>query len=80
MDKRLRLHLLVQGMRVQSLVGKLRFHMSGGQNTQNIKQKQYWNKVNKDLRNSPHQKMFLRIYIKGFYSMVLLGQNSRLER
>ena len=77
--KRLRLHLLVQGMRVQSLVGKLRSHMSGGQKTQNIKQKQYWNKVNKDLRNSPHQKMFLRIYIKGFYSMVLLGQNSRLE-
>ena len=43
------------------------------------KQKQYWNEFNKDLKNSPHQKIFLRIYIKGFYFMVLPAQNSRLE-
>ena len=32
-------------------------HASGPKN-QNIKQKQYCNKLNKDLKNDPHQKIF----------------------
>ena len=41
----LRLCLPIQGVRVQSLVGKLTSHMSHGQKP---KQKQYSNKFNKD--------------------------------
>ena len=48
------LHLPTQGVQVQTLVSKLRSHMSHGQKkktkTQNIKQKQYCNKFNKDLK------------------------------
>ena len=39
-----------------SLVSKLRSHMPHGQKSQNIKQKQYCNKFNKDFKNGPHQK------------------------
>ena len=42
----LRLHLPMQGVRVQYLVRKLRSHMLHGQKGKNIKQKQYYNKFN----------------------------------
>ena len=38
------------------LIPDSRSHMSCGQKTQNIKQKRYYNKLNKDFKNSPHQK------------------------
>ena len=44
------------GAQMPPLVRKLRFHMSCGQKKQNIEQKQYYNKFNKDFKNSPHQK------------------------
>ena len=40
----------MQGVQVQSLIGELRSHMPCGQKNQNIKQKQYCNKFNKDLK------------------------------
>ena len=46
----LRLHLPMQGRQVRSLVRELRSHMAHGQENQNIKQKQYCNKFNKDLK------------------------------
>ena len=49
----LRLHLPMQGVWVQSLVGVLRSHMAL---RQNMKQKQYCNKFNKDFKNGPHPK------------------------
>ena len=51
-----RLHLLMQGEQVQSLVGELRPHMLQGQKNQSAKQKQYCNKFNKDSKNGLHQK------------------------
>ena len=48
----------MQGVWVQSPVGELRSHMPQGQKKkQNLKkqQKQYCNKLNKDLKNAPHQ-------------------------
>ena len=39
-----------------SQVGELRPHMPHGQETQNIKQKQYCNTCNRVLKNGPHQK------------------------
>ena len=44
----LRLCFPVQGVQVRSLVRKLRSHTPCGQNTKNIKQKQYHNKFSKD--------------------------------
>ena len=41
---------------VRCLLGELRFHMRSSQKNQNIKQKQYCNKFNKDFKNSPRQK------------------------
>ena len=41
---------------VRSLVGELRSHMPHGQKNQNIKQKQYCNKFNKDFKNCLHKK------------------------
>ena len=52
----LRLCPPVQGVWVWSLVGVLRSHMPGGQKTKKVKQKQYCNKLNKDLTNGPHQR------------------------
>ena len=52
----LRICLPMQGVWVRSLVGELRSHMPHGQKNQNIKQKQYCNKFNKDFKNCPHQK------------------------
>ena len=49
----LRLHLPMQGVQVQSLIRKLR---SPVPHSQNIKQKQCYNKVNKDFKNGQHQK------------------------
>ena len=43
------------GVRVRSLVGELKSHASRPKN-QNVKQKQYCNKFNKDFKNGPHQK------------------------
>ena len=51
----------MQGVQVQTLVRKLRSHMSHGQKkkkkTQNIKQKQYCNKFNKDLEKKKKEIM-----------------------
>ena len=52
----LRLCLPMQGVWVRSLVGELRSHMPLSQKNQNIKQKQYCNKFNKNFKNGPHQK------------------------
>ena len=52
----LRLHLSMQGVWVQSLVGEQRSHIPHGQRNQNIKQKKYCNKFNKDFKNGPSQK------------------------
>ena len=52
-------YLPMQGVRVLSLFGELQSHMLCGQKkkkTQNIKQKQYCNKFNKDFKNGPHSK------------------------
>ena len=56
MVQQLRLCLPKQGVQVPSLVGELRSHMTWGQKKQNIKQKQYCNKYNKDFKNGPHPK------------------------
>ena len=48
----LRLCLPMQGVWVQSLVGELRFHMPDVRKNQGIKQKQYCNKFNEDLKNN----------------------------
>ena len=45
---------MVQWLR--SLVGELRLSLASGSNNQNIKQKQYWNKFNKDLKKMVHIK------------------------
>ena len=47
----------MQEVWVQSLVGELRSHMSCGQN---IKQKQYYNKFNKDFFKKGHIKKILK--------------------
>ena len=49
----------MKGVHVSSLAGELRPDMPWGQN-QNIKQKQYCNKFNKDFTNGSHQKIFLK--------------------
>ena len=36
---------------------------------QNIKQKQYCNKFNKDFKNSPHQKKFFKEHMKSMIKM-----------
>ena len=46
----------MQGAQVCSLAGELRSHMSYGQKTKNIKQKQYRNKLNKGLKKNVHIK------------------------
>ena len=38
------------------LIGELRSHMASQPKNQNIKQKQYCKKFNKDFKNGPHQK------------------------
>ena len=52
----LRLHLLMQGVQVR----EIRSHMPRGQKNQNIRQKQYCNKFNKDFKNGPLQKKILK--------------------
>ena len=47
----LRPHFPVQGVRVQTRVGKLRSHMTHGPKNQNVKQKQNCNKCNKDFKS-----------------------------
>ena len=48
----------MQGEQVQSLVREPRSHMPQGQKKQNIKkkQKQYWSKLNKDLKKKKKKK------------------------
>ena len=58
----LRLRLPMQKMCIRSLVGELRSHLPHGQN---IKQKWYCNKFNKDFKNGPHQeKSFFKKNLK----------------
>ena len=58
----LRLRLPMQGVQAWSLVGKLRSHMPQGQKNQNMKQKHYCNKFNKDFKYDPHfKKSFKKI-------------------
>ena len=52
----IRLHLPMQGVWVRSLVRKLRFHMPRDPKNQMIKQKQYCNKFNKDVKNGSIKK------------------------
>ena len=54
----LRLHLPLQRVQVQSLVGELRFPYALEPTNQNMKQKQYCNKLNRDFKNGPYQKIF----------------------
>ena len=49
------LHLLMQGLQVQSLVRELRFHMPLGQESKH-QNKPYCNKFNKGFKNGPHWK------------------------
>ena len=56
----LRLHLPLQGVWVQSLVGELRFPRTSQPKNQNIRQKQYCNKFNKDFKNGPIQSNILK--------------------
>ena len=44
--------LPTQGLQLGSVVGELGSHVSLGQKIQNIKQKQYCNKFNKDLKKN----------------------------
>ena len=55
----------LQGVWVQSLVGELRSHMPWGQKNQNIKQKQYCNKFNKEVLKMVHikEKTLIRVSI-----------------
>ena len=52
----LRLHLPVQGVRVRSLVRERRFPHASRPKNQNMKQKQYCNKFNKDFKKMVHIK------------------------
>ena len=52
----LRLRLPMQGVQVQSLVRELRSH----EKIKHRKQKQYYNKFNKDFKSGPHQKKLLK--------------------
>ena len=57
--------LPMQGLRVRSLVGELGSHMPRGQKTkQNIEEKQYCNRFNKDFKNGPHQKIIFKKNVK----------------
>ena len=49
-----------EGAGVQSLVGERRSHMLSGQKQQNIGQKQYCNKFNKDFKYGPHEKKIFK--------------------
>ena len=53
----LRLHLPMQGVRVQSLVMELKIPHASGPKHQNINQKQYGNKFSKDFKDVPYQKI-----------------------
>ena len=79
------LHLPLQGVWVWSLVGKLGSPMTHGQKTK-TETKHYCNKFNRDFKNGPHKKRFLKklLVIAIFLNMVftyILGslQNSQRE-
>ena len=63
----------MQGVQVQSLLGKLRSHLACGQKKQSIKQKQYCNKLNEDFKMFHIKKIFkkeMQLYFKylvGFF-------------
>ena len=48
------------------VVGDLRSYMPPGQKSQNMKQKQYCDKSNKDFTNGPHEKK--NLFKKGSYN------------
>ena len=51
----------MKGVWVQSLVREIRSHMPCGQRKENIKQKQYCKKFNKDFKNSLYKKKSLKL-------------------
>ena len=48
----------MQEAQVWLLAGELRYHMSCSRKKQNTKHEQYYNKFNKDFKNSPYKKIF----------------------
>ena len=52
----LRLHLPMQGVRVRSLVWEVRSYVLCSLINENVKQKRYSSKFNKDFKNELHQK------------------------
>ena len=79
MVQRLRLHLLMHGVWVRFLVGEMRPHMPQGQTKiPKTKQKQYYNKFNKDFKNDPHQKK-KNIKINGLFVWVLSPSSASLS-
>ena len=73
----LRLRLPMQEIQVQSLVEELRSHVPPDQKTQNIKQKQYCVKFNKDFKkNGPHFKKSEKKKTRGYLqtSITFSGQ------
>ena len=77
----LRHHLSIHGIQIQSLVRQQRSHMPLGPKKQNIKQKQYCNKVSKDLKNrkifkSKNKKIFKKSLSANFNIWVVWGSIS----
>ena len=64
-------HLPIQGVGVLSLVGELRFHLPHDQKNQNVGQKQYCNKISKDFKDVPREKMFLLLFSRSVMSSSL---------
>ena len=50
----LRLHFPIPGVQVCFLIREVRSHMPWQPKRQNLKQKQYYNKFNKNFKNGPH--------------------------
>ena len=56
-------------MQVRSLVRDLRSHLPCSQKKQNMKQKKYCNKFNKDFKNGPHEKnLFKNCHLLNIYT------------
>ena len=59
----------MQGMQVWSLVRDIRSHLPCSQRNQNMKQKKYCNKFNKDFKNDPHEKdLFKNCHLLNIYT------------
>ena len=76
----LRRHLPVQRVQVWSLVGQLGPHRLHSQKNQNIKQKQYCNKFNKDFKSDPHflDHLFVSSLFGSFVSFVLKTKHTQI--